>query len=55
MSNYFLYKGRQTRRYFELEQPRLSHFWCYMRNRFIHVYAFNLLKKKPDNMYLTDS
>ena len=37
-----LYKGIQTRRYFELKQTRLSPFW-YVYS-FLHVYAFNLLK-----------
>ena len=44
MLNYFLYKGRQTRRYFELKLPRLLPFWYF--NRFMHVYTFNLLKKR---------
>ena len=44
MSNYFLYKGRQTRRYFELKQPRLSPFWYV--NRVIQVYTFNFFKKR---------
>ena len=44
MSSYFLYKGRQTRRYSESKQPRLSPFWYV--HRLIHVYTFNLLKKR---------
>jgi len=27
MLKYFVYKGRHTRRYFELKQPWLSPFW----------------------------
>ena len=33
MSTYFLYKGRLTRRYFELKQTRLSPFWYVKKHR----------------------